>query len=113
MIKCEKGHPFSNVIHNECPACGRNAPPVADFDGETYDPALDGLRLTGQLRTVHDLMKDGNWHTLSDIETETGYPQGSISARLRDLRKPKFGEHNISKLRVGGGLFKYRLEVET
>lgn len=110
MIRCAKGHGYSDVIHDKCPACGRLDPPAANFDGQTYDPALDESRLTGQLMNVHKLMKDGNWRTLSGIEESTGYPQGSISARLRDLRKKKFGEHDIRKRRVGGGLFEYRLE---
>ena len=28
MIRCEKGHQYSDVIHKACPACARGAPPV-------------------------------------------------------------------------------------
>ena len=59
-------------------------------------------------------MRNGNWYTLEDIETETGDPQASISAQLRHLRKVRFGGHTIEKRRKGSeksGLWEYRLKV--
>jgi hypothetical protein len=106
-IRCEKGHPYSEVIHKECPACIR-------FNGPDYDPDLDNARLTGQIRRVFKLMRDGVWRTLSEIETGTGDPQSSISAQLRHLRKERFGGHKVDKRRRGkaeSGLFEYSLEV--
>lgn len=84
------------------------------FDGKTYEPAHDGIRLNAQLKRVYDAMSDGQWRTLPEIEAVTGDGQASISARLRDLRKPKFGEHEVSRRRRGEakrGLFEYRLKV--
>jgi hypothetical protein len=79
------------------------------FDGETYEPVLDEERLFKQLRDVRSYMGDGLWHTLPDIEAGTGYPTPSISARLRDLRKEKWGAHTVMRERLSRGLFRYRL----
>jgi hypothetical protein len=54
-------------------------------------------------------MLDGKWRTLKDIEVATKSPQSSISARLRDLRKPKFGSFIVERKRVKGGLYAYRV----
>jgi hypothetical protein len=90
------------------------------FDGETFDPQLDGLRLTGQWRVVFLVMRDGAWRTLDEIQeiiTLGGgqyYPLQSISARLRDFRKARFGGHTVPRRRRGkpsAGLFEYRLIV--
>ena len=90
--------------------------PVADFDGKTYDRNYDFERLTGQNRRVFDCMKDGVWKTLFEIEEVLGqgHSQAGISARLRDLRKEKFGGHTVARRRRGNrsnGLFEYRLIV--
>jgi hypothetical protein len=53
--------------------------------------------------------------TLQDIARETGDPEASISARLRDLRKPQFGGHTVERIRTGEGkrgLFLYRVVLE-
>ena len=62
----------------------------SDFDGQTYDPAIDWERLTGQLGRVWGVMVYGRWVTLAEIHGRTGDPEASISARLRDLRKAVF-----------------------
>lgn len=81
------------------------------FDGETYDADKDGVRLTGQLLRVYEAMKDGRWHTLDELAEVSGGSEASVSARLRDLRKEKFGSHEVERERVKGedGLWKYRL----
>jgi hypothetical protein len=71
------------------------------FDGETYDAARDEKRLTKQLGRVYAVVRSGDWHTLAEIAERTGDPEGSISARLRDLRKSRFGSHDIRKRRTG------------
>ena len=86
------------------------APP--HFDGETYVPPLDHERLTKQLGRVEEAIADSQWRTLGELEVRTGDPQASISARLRDLRKEKFGGYTIERRRRGDahcGLFEYRL----
>lgn len=82
---------------------------VAHFDGETYDEVRDHARLAKQIGKVEALMRDGKWRTLAQIANETGAPEASISARLRDLRKPKFGGHEIAREYVDRGLYRYRM----
>jgi len=82
---------------------------TARFEGPA-DNARDFDRLCGQIRRIHDLMKDGCWRSLDEIERETGDPQASISAQLRHLRKARFGAHQIDKQRRDGtGTWEYRL----
>lgn len=79
------------------------------FDGETYDPDRDRERLSRQLYAVLDVMKDGIWRTLPDLANATQSPEASVSARLRDLRKPRFGAHTVERQYLKKGLFQYRL----
>jgi hypothetical protein len=82
------------------------------FDGETYAPAFDHERLRGQAHRVYLLMADGSWRTLAEIAAVTGDPEASISARLRDFRKQRFGDHSVERQRRGEairGLWEYRL----
>lgn len=80
-----------------------------DFDGVTYDPALDHERLTRQLGRVWSVLSDGNWWTLREISAGSAAPEASVSARLRDLRKPKFGGYEIESRRNEGGTWEYRM----
>lgn len=79
------------------------------FDGKTYDPDRDESRLAGQLLRVYELMRDGAWRTLADIAEQAQGSQASVSARLRDLRKKRFGAHRVERKSLGGGLFTYQL----
>lgn len=69
----------------------------------------DEIRLNRQQAKVWATINDGCWHTLAEIAGRTGFPEASISARFRDLRKEKYGEHEIERESMGGGLFRYRL----
>ena len=80
-----------------------------DFDGETYDTTRDHDRLSRQLRLVFTLIQDGQWRTPEDFEARLGERWASVSARLRDLRKDKFGGFCIVRQSLGGGLFRYAL----
>jgi len=83
----------------------------AEFDGYTYEPEFDQNRLRGEMSRVYRVIKDGDWHTLSEISFLTGDPEAGISARLRDLRKKKFGGHVVNRRRRGDpkhGLFEYQ-----
>jgi hypothetical protein len=71
--------------------------------------AEDCARLEGQTRKIFDLMKDGCYRTLAEIEMMTGYPQASISAQLRHLRKLRFGGNQVDKRRRDGGQWEYQL----
>lgn len=88
----------------------------ATFDGETYEPARDQVRLSGQLQAVYDVLGDGKWYRLTQLAYLASLQLGgkrvseaSASARLRDLRKPRFGAHTIERRSIGGGLFEYRM----
>jgi hypothetical protein len=86
--------------------------PPLKFDGAVYDATLDRDRLTGQILRVYQLMRDGAWRTLGEMEAATGDPPASISAQLRNLRKPRFGSHVVEKRRRGdpkAGLWEYRM----
>lgn len=87
--------------------------PPADkaFNGPDYVPERDHARLSGQVKRVFDLMKDGVWRTLEEIEARTGDPSPSISAQLRHLRKQRFGSHTVEREYLGDGLYRYRLLV--
>jgi len=84
---------------------------VPRFNGSDYSVKNDRERLTGQILRVFNLMKDGHWRTLQQIEDATGDPQASISAQLRNLRKARFGAYQMEKMSLGGGLFTYRLVI--
>jgi predicted dehydrogenase len=84
---------------------------AADFDGKTYDHDRDHERLRAQLDDVRMFMWDGDWHTLDQIAGATGHPPASVSARLRDLRKSKFGAFLVDREYVSRGLFRYRVRV--
>ncbi len=78
-------------------------------DGETYEPERDLVRLNKQCGSVFDLMQDGRWRTLKQISEACQAPETSVSARLRDLRKTKFGMWNVERRRVSQGLHEYRV----
>ena len=83
-----------------------------DFDGATYEAELDKVRLTKQLARMFRFMSDLEWHTLDEIARVTSIPPASASARLRDFRKDKFGNHTVLRQRKGepkAGLFEYKL----
>lgn len=82
------------------------------FNGADYNRLEDRERLTGQILRIYNLMKDGQFRTLGQIEEVTGDPQASISAQLRNLRKPRFGGHTVERMNCGGGLFSYRLMIK-
>ncbi len=90
--------------------------PSPHFDGETYSPAYDLTRLTTQIGRVYDALRSGRWMTLSELREETGAPEASISARIRDLRKKRFGGLQVPRRRRGDpkrGVWEYRLEPES
>ena len=84
---------------------------MTHFDGANYSHRLDGLRLAHQFNRVFDVMKDGRWRSLLELEEETGDTSASISAQLRNARKSRFGSHTVEKQRLGHGHWKYKLTV--
>ena len=79
------------------------------FDGKTYVPVRDKTRLKKQLDSVLELMLDGQWRTLCVIAAAVGAPEASVSARLRDLRKERFGGYLVERKFVLRGLWMYRV----
>jgi hypothetical protein len=86
-------------------------PAVPAFDGATFQLELDGDRLGEQARRVWDAMSNGAWWTLHELAAHTGDPEASVSARIRDLRKYKFGGWTVARERIAGGRHRYRLEA--
>lgn len=89
-----------------------DVPIGAPFDGETIKPEADQERLNAQTLRVFTVMRDQEWRTLSEIAAASGDPEASISARLRDLRKEKFGKYVVERRRRGEekrGLHEYRV----
>lgn len=81
-------------------------------DGDTFDPGTDTVRLNDQMRRVAEVMGDSRWRTLREIADVTGDPEASVSARLRDFRKPRFGGLIVlRRRRQEAGLWEYRLTV--
>jgi hypothetical protein len=83
-----------------------------EFDGDTFSQDRDGHRLSGQLEAVRTLMLDGSWRTLTEIAEHCHLSEASlpgISARLRDLRKPKFGAYTVNRRHLLGGIWKYQV----
>lgn len=78
-------------------------------DGDTFDAERDEVRLNRQAQAVFDCVKDGAWWSLPQLARATSYPEASISARLRDLRKWRFGAMTVERRYVADGLWEYRL----
>lgn len=80
-----------------------------DRSGKTFSRARDGERLSRQARAVWNVMRDKKWRTLPEIASVLEEPEQSISARLRDLRKPRFGGWNVERTYVANGVWAYRV----
>lgn len=85
---------------------------MSDFGGETFDPGQDKERLWRQFERVRSYVFDHRWHSLYEISMAVRAPVQSVSARLRDLRKKKFGGYTVDRRRLGdkSGQFEYRVE---
>lgn len=79
------------------------------FDGSTYNFMRDGERLSSQLVRVRSLMADGNWRTLAEIAEGSSASEAAASARLRDLRKGRFGGFRVDRRYLERGLWQYRV----
>ena len=85
------------------------------FDGQTYVRRLDRARLTSALQRVFYVATRNGWHSLAEIHHEIRevfgerYSEAGISARLRDVRKSRFGGHQMESRRRSGGLWEYRI----
>lgn len=62
-----------------------------------------------QARRVWNQTAGRGWFTLDQIAAETYDPVQSVSARLRDFRKEKFGSHSVERRRVDLNQYEYRV----
>ena len=129
MKRCARcGHFFDQ---EQCPICtdALFADPATERFGPAFDAKLDGKSLAKQHERIRDYMlglhPTDRWRTLREIAAALNYPEASVSAQLRHLRKPKFGSYDVEKRRRvparGVGLFdsmssrlwEYRLSINT
>lgn len=82
-----------------------------DRHGATFDHNRDVRRLNAQAKRVWDCISDGRYYSLREIAAKTGDPEASISARIRDFRRPEFGRFTVEHICVKKGLWRYRLVV--
>lgn len=62
-----------------------------------------------QLDAVWQVVRDGLWYSIEDIALLAGCAPTSASARLRDLRKPKYGGWDVERAYAGGKQWRYRV----
>lgn len=70
---------------------------------------MPSTQTSGQFDAVLSAMRDREWHSLWQISEVTGAPLQSVSARIRDMRKPRFGGLTVERRYVTNGIFEYRL----
>jgi hypothetical protein len=78
------------------------------FDSGVDLSASDHIRLGAQIKRVLDALSDGCWHSVPEIARLTSDPEVSVSAQVRNLRKPKHGGYTIERRRVAN-VYEYRL----
>jgi DNA-binding IclR family transcriptional regulator len=61
------------------------------------------------MTAVLGALQAGDWWTLRELSAATGAPEASVSARIRDLKKARFGSHKIESQYVRRGLWQYRM----
>jgi hypothetical protein len=66
-------------------------------------------RQSNRDRILYEIMKAGEWFTLEQINSLSGYPTASASAGIRDFRKPMYGSNTVEKNYLGNGVYQYRL----
>ena len=79
------------------------------FDGRTFNERRDGARLRRKLDIVRRVMADGQPHTLRELARAAKCSTAGASARVRDLRKARYGGRCVLRSHVGRGVWVYRL----
>lgn len=82
------------------------------FDGRTFNASRDGFRLAAQLDAVFHALSDGTWWTLADLASAAHGSTAAVSARVRDLRKARWGKHEIQRRYLADGVWVYRHALE-
>jgi DNA-binding CsgD family transcriptional regulator len=93
-------------------------------EAHNYVLAMIGARARTQTEVIRDVMlsaaecarsregASGGWLTLGEIAELTAFSEASVSAQLRNLRKPKYGGYVVEKRRrrcLGGAQWEYRM----
>lgn len=60
-------------------------------------------------RRVRAVMADGRWRSGYELARIVGGADSAVTARLRDLRKAKYGGHEVRCDRFPDGVYRYRL----
>src|ERR1700723_1052558 len=86
------------------------------FSGDSYEPRLDRKRLCLQLERVRAYVLGVRWKRLAEIKFAlerlyfpTKFPEQSIGARLRDLRKPPYLCRVERRRTSHKGIFEYQV----
>ena len=81
-----------------------------EFDGDDYQTERDKPRLTDQLQNIKLHMENKGFVRVSDIARKFGYPEPSVSAQIRNLRKERFGSRTVTRRYRGNGIYEFKLE---
>lgn len=83
------------------------------FSGDDYSTSYDHKRLSKQIDVIKAIVtKAPKWWTLRELHELTGIGESSISAQLRNLKKPEFGKYVLERRPRGrreDGLYEYRI----
>ena len=85
---------------------------TAEFDGDDYDSTRDKERLTKQRDKIRMYMEGRDYLTVQEVAEFFNYPENSVSAQMRNLRKKKFGGRIVDREYFGNGLYKFKLMPE-
>ncbi len=74
--------------------------------GPTYNQQLDQKRIMSQMNRVRRELEKaaarGEWLTVQQLSARTAAPECSVSAQIRHLRKPQYGNYTITYRRRKG-----------
>lgn len=97
--------PFKKKHKEEAPVQVAQEAPKA-VEAVDFNPEL----LNKQMKAVYKVVKNGKWITLADLSAKANASEASVSARLRDFRKPQYGSMTVERRHVKGtGRYEYRL----
>ena len=82
---------------------------MVSFDGADIDQERDEPRLNRQMNIIRTRMENAGWLSVQQISRELGYPETSVSAQIRNLRKDKFGGRYVERRYQGNGLYEFKL----
>lgn len=60
------------------------------------------------IQAVQNIMGDGQWHTIKEVDKRAKCPENTASATMRLLRRPQYGGNKMEK-RYRYDRFEYRI----